>query len=128
MRICPTNIIQPAGFQAGVEGLWTPLLNYRIGTAGNDIDGRFMHDVLTARVGLEHDVSPSVTARLALKVSDAQVPSSLLGFETYETGPGGNPQGEPQYRGFMAGFGRSRGSERVWLDEETGERRYRAED
>jgi len=34
MGACPSNIIQPAGLEAGIEGLWTPLLNFRIGTAG----------------------------------------------------------------------------------------------
>ncbi len=34
MRICPTNIIQPAGFESGIEGLWTPRLNFRVGTSG----------------------------------------------------------------------------------------------
>jgi ferredoxin len=34
MRICPTNIIHPAGFQGGLEGLWTPELNFRVGTSG----------------------------------------------------------------------------------------------
>ncbi|MGA6925546.1 MAG: 4Fe-4S binding protein [Desulfosarcina sp.] len=34
MRICPTNVIHPANFQAGVEGLWTPMLNFRMGTSG----------------------------------------------------------------------------------------------
>jgi polyferredoxin/ferredoxin len=34
MRICPTNIIQPAGLEAGMEGIWTPRLNFRIGTSG----------------------------------------------------------------------------------------------
>ena len=34
MRVCPTNIIQPAGFQAGIEGIWTPALNFRIGSSG----------------------------------------------------------------------------------------------
>jgi len=34
MRICPTNIIQPAGLSGGIEGLWTPTLNFRIGTSG----------------------------------------------------------------------------------------------
>jgi len=34
MKVCPTNVIQPAGLQAGVEGLWTPILNNRIGTSG----------------------------------------------------------------------------------------------
>jgi polyferredoxin/formate hydrogenlyase subunit 6/NADH:ubiquinone oxidoreductase subunit I len=34
MRVCPTNIIQPAGMEAGVEGIWTPILNFRIGTSG----------------------------------------------------------------------------------------------
>mgnify|MGYP000872516504 CR=1 FL=1 len=34
MRICPTNIIQPDGIQNGIEKLWTPVLNYRIGSSG----------------------------------------------------------------------------------------------
>ncbi|MBW8001625.1 MAG: 4Fe-4S binding protein [Planctomycetes bacterium] len=34
MRICPTNVIQPAGFQGGLENLWTPVLNNRIGSSG----------------------------------------------------------------------------------------------
>jgi MauM/NapG family ferredoxin protein len=31
LRVCPTNVLQPALFQAGLEGLWTPILNNRIG-------------------------------------------------------------------------------------------------
>jgi polyferredoxin len=34
MRICPTNVIQPAGVDQGIEALWSPLLNFRIGTSG----------------------------------------------------------------------------------------------
>jgi polyferredoxin/ferredoxin len=34
MRICPTNVIHPAVMQGGLEGLWTPVLNFRIGTSG----------------------------------------------------------------------------------------------
>ncbi len=34
MRVCPTNVIHAAHGQAGVEGLWTPMLNFRIGTSG----------------------------------------------------------------------------------------------
>ncbi len=34
MRICPTNIIHPAGIEGGLEALWTPILNFRIGTSG----------------------------------------------------------------------------------------------
>jgi polyferredoxin len=34
MRICPTNVIHPAGLQSGLEGLWSPVLNFRIGTSG----------------------------------------------------------------------------------------------
>ena len=30
-RVCPTNVIQPAGLEAGIEGLWTPVLNFRLG-------------------------------------------------------------------------------------------------
>ena len=31
MRACPTNALQPAAFEAGVEGVWTPLIVPRIG-------------------------------------------------------------------------------------------------
>jgi MauM/NapG family ferredoxin protein len=31
MQACPTNFIQPALFQAGMDGLWTPILNARTG-------------------------------------------------------------------------------------------------
>ncbi len=34
MRICPTNVIHLAGLEGGLEGLWTPVLNFRIGTSG----------------------------------------------------------------------------------------------
>ena len=34
MRICPTNVIHPSGLEGGLEGLWTPTLNFRIGTSG----------------------------------------------------------------------------------------------
>ena len=34
MRVCPTNVIQPALFEAGLEGLWTPVLNFRLGSSG----------------------------------------------------------------------------------------------
>ena len=31
IRVCPTNVIQPGWFEAGLEGLWTPILNFRMG-------------------------------------------------------------------------------------------------
>ena len=31
MKVCPTNVIQPALFEAGLEGLWTPVMVNRIG-------------------------------------------------------------------------------------------------
>lgn len=34
MRVCPTNVIQPGGIIGGLENLWTPVLNNRIGTSG----------------------------------------------------------------------------------------------
>jgi polyferredoxin/formate hydrogenlyase subunit 6/NADH:ubiquinone oxidoreductase subunit I len=34
MRVCPTNVIQPGGIEGGLENLWTPTLNYRIGSSG----------------------------------------------------------------------------------------------
>lgn len=38
MKICPTNVIHPAGLETGIEGLWTPLLNFRTGTSGCQIN------------------------------------------------------------------------------------------
>jgi len=38
MRVCPTNVIMPAGLDAGVEALWTPVLNFRIGTSGCQVN------------------------------------------------------------------------------------------
>jgi polyferredoxin len=34
MRACPSNVIHPALTEAGLEGLWTPRLNYRLGSSG----------------------------------------------------------------------------------------------
>jgi len=31
IRVCPTNVLQPDWFDSGIEGLWTPVMNYRIG-------------------------------------------------------------------------------------------------
>ncbi|MBI2835950.1 MAG: 4Fe-4S dicluster domain-containing protein [Acidobacteria bacterium] len=31
IRVCPTNVLQPAMFEAGLEGIWTPVLNNRMG-------------------------------------------------------------------------------------------------
>lgn len=31
MRVCPTNVLQPSLFEAGFEGLWTPILLNKIG-------------------------------------------------------------------------------------------------
>lgn len=38
MRVCPTNIIQPAMFEAGIQGLWTPAISYRLGRSGCQIN------------------------------------------------------------------------------------------
>jgi ferredoxin len=34
MRVCPTNVLQPIGLEYGLESLWTPMLNNRIGSSG----------------------------------------------------------------------------------------------
>ena len=34
MKICPANVIQPAGLDFGIESLWTPVLDFQIGTSG----------------------------------------------------------------------------------------------
>ncbi len=31
IRVCPTNVLQPALFQSGIEGLWTPIMDMRLG-------------------------------------------------------------------------------------------------
>lgn len=31
MKVCPTNAIQPAMFESGIEGVWTPMLVMRVG-------------------------------------------------------------------------------------------------
>jgi len=31
IRVCPTNVLQPGLFEAGLEGLWTPIMNFRMG-------------------------------------------------------------------------------------------------
>ncbi len=31
VRVCPTNVLQPAWFEADLEGLWSPVLNFRMG-------------------------------------------------------------------------------------------------
>jgi ferredoxin len=38
MRACPSNIIQPSLTEAGLEGLWTPTLNYRLGDSGCQVN------------------------------------------------------------------------------------------
>jgi ferredoxin len=34
LRVCPTNVLQPALLSAGAEGLWTPVLDFRAGASG----------------------------------------------------------------------------------------------
>ena len=31
IRVCPTNVLQPGFFEAGLEGLWAPVMNFRMG-------------------------------------------------------------------------------------------------
>ena len=31
LRVCPTNVLQPTLFEAGLEGFWTPVMNNRMG-------------------------------------------------------------------------------------------------
>lgn len=34
LRVCPSNVIQPALLAAGIQGLWTPALDFRLARAG----------------------------------------------------------------------------------------------
>jgi polyferredoxin len=38
MRVCPSRVIQPALLQAGIEGLWTPVLDATAGTSGCQVN------------------------------------------------------------------------------------------
>ena len=38
MRVCPTNVIQPDWMTSGLEGLWSPVLNFRMGTSGCQVN------------------------------------------------------------------------------------------
>ncbi|MBA4356962.1 MAG: [Fe-S]-binding protein [Desulfovibrio sp.] len=38
MRICPTNVLQPALLEGGVQGIWTPVLNNRLGSSGCQVN------------------------------------------------------------------------------------------
>jgi ferredoxin len=38
MRICPTNVIQPAGLESGITNLWTPVMNNRVGSSGCQLE------------------------------------------------------------------------------------------
>ena len=31
IRVCPTNVLQPAMMESGIEGIWTPVMNMRMG-------------------------------------------------------------------------------------------------
>jgi polyferredoxin len=31
LRVCPTNVLQPSVFEGGLEALWTPILNMKVG-------------------------------------------------------------------------------------------------
>ncbi|MBT7595165.1 MAG: 4Fe-4S dicluster domain-containing protein [Gemmatimonadetes bacterium] len=31
IRVCPTNVLQPAMLESGIEGVWTPVMNMRMG-------------------------------------------------------------------------------------------------
>jgi polyferredoxin len=31
IRVCPTNVLQPAMLESGLEGMWTPVMNFRMG-------------------------------------------------------------------------------------------------
>ncbi|MFH0982265.1 MAG: 4Fe-4S dicluster domain-containing protein [Planctomycetota bacterium] len=31
IRVCPTNVLQPAAFEGGLEAVWTPVMNFRMG-------------------------------------------------------------------------------------------------
>jgi hypothetical protein len=59
-------------------------VDYRIGLQGTDIEFRNEYDALTARFGLDGHLSDRLSARVAIQVTDSEVPLSALGVEIGE--------------------------------------------
>jgi polyferredoxin len=68
IRVCPTNVLQPAALETGLEGLWTPVMNFRMGacqyqcTACGHVcpTGAIQRITVEEKLGLGHysDVGP----------------------------------------------------------------------
>ena len=67
MRVCPTNVIQPGGFAGGLETLWTPMLNNRIGSSGCQLNcvacGKACPTAAIRRISLEEKLGVGKFAR-----------------------------------------------------------------
>lgn len=76
MRVCPTNVLQPALLECGLEGLWTPILVNKIGYCEH-------HCVLCGQVcptGAIRTLSPQE------KVGSATIKPVKLGTAFYDRG------------------------------------------
>jgi formate hydrogenlyase subunit 6/NADH:ubiquinone oxidoreductase subunit I len=77
LRVCPTNVLQPALFETGVEGIWTPVLNMRYGACEKDCTlcgqvcptGAIERLTLAQRSGLEP--YPGRSERVTVKLGTA---------------------------------------------------------
>jgi MauM/NapG family ferredoxin protein len=77
MKVCPTNVIQPALLEAGFEGIWTPLLMNRIGYCEYNC-------VLCSRVCPTGAISP-LTVETKLGMGSGQKPVKI-GTAFYDQG------------------------------------------
>ncbi|WP_420264522.1 4Fe-4S binding protein [Candidatus Magnetominusculus dajiuhuensis] len=67
MRVCPTNVIQPALMEGGLEGLWTPVLQNKIGYCEYNCvlcghvcpTGAIMPLTVEKKIGKKPDIKPT---------------------------------------------------------------------
>lgn len=83
-------------------------VDYRIGVQGTSVDCKNGYDALTAKVGIQGNITDRLFGRVTFKAADEYVPLSVLGVETGEGSafinfPGRRPRGY--------------GGNDIWLDE-----------
>lgn len=83
-------------------------IDYRIGMQGTSLDFGHDFDALTAKIGIQGNLSKRAYGRITFKHADTYVPLSVLGVETGEG---------PSYINFPGNRPYGQGGDDVWLDE-----------
>jgi len=83
-------------------------IDYRIGLQGSSLDFAHDFDALTAKIGIQGNITPKAFGRITFKSADSYVPLSVLGVETGEG---------PVVINFPGSRSHGYGGDDVWLDE-----------